>query len=37
MKIRDIEFHIVRIGCDDGGSPVELVLACLTSDSGEEG
>ena len=37
MKIRDVEFHIVRIGCGDGGSPARSVLACLTSDSGEEG
>jgi len=37
MKIRDVEFHIVRFGGGDGQSPVESVLACLTSDSGEEG
>jgi L-alanine-DL-glutamate epimerase-like enolase superfamily enzyme len=37
MKIRDVEFHIVRIGCGEGGSPTSSVLACLLSDSGEEG
>ena len=37
MKINDLEFHLVEIGCTGLAQPVRSLLVRLTTDSGLEG